>query len=81
MIFDVKMDLTRKARIVAGGHMTTPPDSLTYSSVVTRESVRITFLMASVHGLEICAADVTNVYLNAKCREKIYCVARPDFGS
>ena len=24
MIFDVKMDLTRKARFVAGGHMTTP---------------------------------------------------------
>jgi hypothetical protein len=25
MVFDVKMDLTRKARFVAGGHMTDPP--------------------------------------------------------
>lgn len=81
MIFDVKMDLTRKARFVAGGHMTEPPESITYSSVVTRESVRIAFLMASVLGLDVCAADVTNAYLNAKCREKIYCVAGPEFGS
>jgi hypothetical protein len=30
MIFDVKMDFTRKARFVAGGHMTDPPASITY---------------------------------------------------
>ena len=29
MIFDVKMDLTRKARFVAGGHLTKPPSSIT----------------------------------------------------
>lgn len=81
MIFDVKMDLTRKARFVAGGHMTAPPDSLTYSSVVSRESVRVAFLMASLHGLQVCVADVTNAYLNALCREKIYCIAGPEFGS
>ena len=39
MIFDVKNDLTRKARLVAGGHLTDPPKESTYSSVVTRESV------------------------------------------
>jgi hypothetical protein len=33
VIFDVKMDFTRKARFVAGGHMTETPGSLTYSSV------------------------------------------------
>eukprot|EP00957_Ditylum_brightwellii_P132163 10077067-Ditylum_brightwellii.AAC.1 len=40
MIFDIKMDgnFTRKARYVAGGHMTDPPSSITYSSVVSRES-------------------------------------------
>ncbi|HSN67533.1 MAG TPA: reverse transcriptase domain-containing protein [Fusibacter sp.] len=81
MIFDVKMDLTRKARFVAGGHTTDPPDSLTYSSVVTRESVRIAFLMAKLHELDICAADVTNAYLNANCRENIWTEAGPEFGS
>ncbi len=29
MIFDVKMDFTRKARFVAGGHMTDPPSTIT----------------------------------------------------
>jgi hypothetical protein len=43
MIFYVKMDLTRRARFVAGGHMTEAPASITYSSVVSRDSVRIAF--------------------------------------
>ena len=34
VIFDVKMDFTRKARFVAGGHTTDTPASITYSSVV-----------------------------------------------
>jgi hypothetical protein len=34
VIFDVKMDFTRKARFVAGGHTTDTPSSITYSSVV-----------------------------------------------
>jgi hypothetical protein len=45
IIFDVKLDFTRKARFVAGGHKTDPPTSLTYSSVVARDSVRIARLM------------------------------------
>jgi hypothetical protein len=45
MIFDIKMDgnLTQKARLVAGGHTTEMPTSATYSSVVSRESVRLAF--------------------------------------
>ena len=53
IIFDVKMDLTRKARFVAGGNMTTPPFSMTYASVVSRESVRIVFLLATLNGCDI----------------------------
>ena len=35
LIFDVKMeDFRRKARLVAGGHMTEAPKCMTYSSVV-----------------------------------------------
>jgi hypothetical protein len=30
-VFDVKMDLARKSRYVAGGHMTKPPSSVTYA--------------------------------------------------
>ena len=42
MVFDIKMeDFWRKACLVVGGHMTQLPDNVTYSSVVTRETVCI----------------------------------------
>ena len=83
MIFDIKMDglFTRKARFVAGGHTTNTPSSITYSSVVSRDSVRIAFTLAALNGLKIKAADIGNAYLNAKCREKIWTVAGTEFGS
>ena len=80
-VFDVKMDLTRKARLVAGGDLTSPPSSLTYSSVVTRESVRIAFLIAGLNNLDVLACDIGNAYLNALCREKVCFEAGAEFGS
>ena len=53
MIFDIKMDrqLTHKARYVSGGHATDPPSSITYYSVVSRDSIRIAFTLASLKGV------------------------------
>ena len=65
IIFDIKMDLTRKARFVAGGHMTDPPSSMTYASVVSRDSVRIALLLAALNECDILAGDIGNAYLNA----------------
>lgn len=66
VIFDVKMDFTRKARFMAGGHMTETPGSLTYSSSgVSRDSIRIAFLIAGLNKLGVLVGDVTNAYLNA----------------
>jgi hypothetical protein len=48
LVFDVKMDFTRKARFCAGGHTTEAPASVTYSSVVSRDSVRLAFLIAGL---------------------------------
>ena len=81
MVFDVKMDLTRKARLVAGGHLTDAPSSLTYSSVVSRDSIRIAFLLASLNNLKVLACDIGNAYLNAPCREKIWFLGGPDVGT
>jgi hypothetical protein len=49
IIWDVKMDFTRKARCVAGGHRTEPTKALTYSSVVSRESVQLALLIAGLY--------------------------------
>ena len=61
--------------------MTKPPASTTYSSFVARDSVRLGFMLAALHDVDILAADVGNAYLNAPCREKVYCIAGPEFGS
>ena len=72
----------RKARFVAGGHTTEVPDSvITYSSVVSRDSVRIALTIAALNGLKVMACDIQNAYLTADCREKIWTVAGPEFGS
>ena len=86
MIFDVKMldsngTLRRKARYVAGGHTTETPAALTYASVVSRDSVRIALTIDAVNGLDILSCDIHNAYLTAQCREKIWKVAVPEFGS
>ena len=81
MIFDVKMDFTRKARFVAGGHMTEAPGSITYSSVVNRDSVHLGFLIAGLNDLDILAGDITNAYLYAPCREKIWFEGQTECGA
>jgi hypothetical protein len=81
MVFDIKMDLTRKARLVANGNETNPPKESVYSSVVSRDSVRIALLVAALNDLDILSADIQNAYLNAPTKEKIYTIAGPEFGA
>jgi hypothetical protein len=82
IIFDVKMeDFQRKARLVAGGHMTDPPAVATYASVVSRESVRIALTAAALNGLDLLAADIQNAYLNAPITEKVWTILGAEFGN
>ena len=39
LVFDIKLDLTRKTRLVADGHLTPDPVDSTYAGVVSRETV------------------------------------------
>ena len=54
---------------------------LTFSSVVSRDSVRIALLAAVVNDQEILACDIQNAYLTAPCREKIFTQVGAEFGS
>ena len=83
VIVDIKMDrrFTRKAHYVSGGHTTDHLSSITYSSVVSRDSVSIAFILAALNNVDIRASDIGNAYLNAKCQEKIWKVVWTDFGS
>ena len=83
MIVDVKIgeNFCRKAQLVAGKHTAEAPATLTYSLVVSRDSVWIALTVAALNELEVMACDIQNAYLTADCREKIWTRAGPEFGS
>jgi hypothetical protein len=81
MVFDVKMeDFKRKARLVASGHMTEAPATITYASMVSRETVRIALMLAALNDLQVNVGDVLNVYITAPVKEKVWTVLGPKFG-
>jgi hypothetical protein len=80
LIFDIKMDFTRKARFVAGGHVTDPPSSITFASIVSRDSVFLAFLIATLNDLDLLGANIGNTYLNALTSEKVHTVCGLEFG-
>ena len=61
--------------------MTDPPKDSVFSSVVTRDSVRLAFTIAALNGLQVLAGDVMNAYLNAPTKEKCYFEAGLEFGN
>ena len=81
MVFDVKMDFTRKARLCHDGHKVPSTDTSAYAGVVSRESVRIAFTYAALNDLDVCASDILNAYLQAHASEKYYTICGPEFGS
>jgi hypothetical protein len=52
MVFDMKITLDCKARYVAGGHQTEPTKDVTFASVVSRDSIRLAFLVAALNDLK-----------------------------
>ena len=51
-------DFCRKACFIAEFHKTETPETITYSSVVSRETVRICLIVADINDLEVKAADI-----------------------
>lgn len=81
MIFDVKLgeNFRRKARYIAGGHLTETPAAVTYSTVVSADSVQICLLIAALNGLDVLSGDIQNAYLMAPSHEQCWCVGGPEF--
>jgi hypothetical protein len=81
MIFDMKMeDFQQKARLVAGGHLTQAPATITYASVVSRETVCLALTFASLNDLEVKVGDVLNAYITTPVNEKVWTILGPEFG-
>ena len=82
VIFDVKLGeaFRRKVRYVGEGFRATTQASVTYSSVVRLNSVRILLMIAALNDLEVQGADIKNTYLTALCKEKVWLRDGPEFG-
>jgi hypothetical protein len=65
MIFNVKLDFTCNAQLVAGEDVMDPPSSIRYASVVSSNSVCLAFLVAALNDLDILCVNAQNAYLNA----------------
>ena len=72
IVFDIKMDFAQKAHFVAGGHTTEAPTSMTYSSIVSCDSMQLTFLIVALNDVDIMLVDLENAFIQAPCRKKIW---------
>ena len=54
------------------GSKTEAPVALTYSIVVSRDSVQIEILISELNELGVMAHEIGNSYLNEPCKEKIW---------
>ncbi len=80
IVFDVKMDFTRKACWVNDGHKT--PDSLnsSFAGVVSCDSICISLTHAALIGLPVLGANIRNAYLQAPSSEKHFIICGLEFG-
>ena len=80
LVFACKHDGRRKARLVAGGHLTDTPIDSVYSSVVSLRAIRILTFIAELNDLEVWSTDIGNAYLESFTKEKMCIIAGPEFG-
>ncbi len=81
MIFDVKVeDFQQKAQLVAGGHLTQATATITYASVVSRETVCLALTFASLNDLEVKVGNVLTAYITTPFIEKVWTILGPEFG-
>ena len=78
LVFDVKMDFTKKARWVKDGHRTPDPIRSTFAGVVSRASIRIALTYAALNELAVVAADIQSAYLPPSS-EKHYVICGDEF--
>lgn len=74
------MDFARKCCLVAHGDKTETPSAMMHSSVVSRDSVRLAFLIAALNGVDVMTCDSQNACLNAPCQEKVWFVGGRETG-
>jgi hypothetical protein len=65
---------------VADAHLSNPPTSIKYASVVSRESVHVAFRITALGNIDVEATDILNTYLASPCDGKVWTILGPEFG-
>jgi hypothetical protein len=80
--FDLELEdgLHKKGKMGLDEHKTPNPVGSTYAGVVSRDSMRIAFTYAALNGVDVCAADIKNAYLQAPSSCKDYITCGPEVG-
>ena len=73
-------DFSHNARLVGGCHMTKVPATIKYDSVMSRETVRIALMIATLNDLEVKSGDILFVYVQSPVGEKVGTTLGPEFG-
>ena len=80
VVWDCQFDNHRNPHVVLQGDKQESITDESYSGVVSLQTIRIMFLLATVNKLQLWAADVENAFLNGITRDKLYIIAGPEFG-
>ena len=80
IIFDVKMDFTRKTRWVKDGHKTPDLETSSFAGVVSCDSIRIALTHMALLRLPVLGANICNAYLQAPSLENHFIVCSPEVG-
>ena len=65
---------------MAGGHVTEALATITYTSIVSRETVRIALIIVTQNDLEVKSGGIWNTYVQAQVTEKVWTTLGPEFG-
>jgi len=80
LIFDIKLDGTHKARLVAD-RSGSPTYADAYSSVIAPDHVRLALIVATINGLDHAMIDLENAYLHALTKDLAYTYLPIEFGN
>ena len=79
VIFDVKVDLRRKSRLVIGGHIVNLSRHEIYASTMKSVSSRIMMKIVDANNMDVMKGEIGNAYFNTNTEENIYTGAGADF--
>ena len=63
---------------MAVGHMTNASATITSATVVSRETVRIAMMIATLNDLEVKSGDILNIYVQATVTDKLWTTLGPE---